>query len=200
MLLRFFGRIVAADERTSIGAQGWAARSLRRHPAPFTAAEVDPAALGKKDSNRTDRFREIPLGVFQRIFCKPAGWMPDQRLSSRAKDRHVSESTKKRTSGMQTARAHPIRHRFVAARLHDHRHIVRRREGNRRVSRHSAGIHNHIVGRPSAPMSAGMANRLRAWRSIHRLDRKVVRKHRGRLTLLGRERELGADGIAKLCL
>jgi hypothetical protein len=47
-------------------------------------------------------------------------------------------------------------------------------------------------------MSAGMADRLRTGRSIHRLDRKPLSNHRGRLALLARKCEVRTNELAQV--
>jgi hypothetical protein len=149
--------------------------SFRRH---FMTILDRREELGKGKSKRTDTLREVPLGRFQYFLCKTAG-VPDEPLSEREKDRHASESTSKRTPPVQKFREDPIRHGYLATRLHHHRYIGRRREGHRRTYRRSSRVYDHIVGGPPPPMSAGMADRLRIRRPVRRLDRKASQKHRG---------------------
>ena len=92
----------------------------------------------------------------------------------------------------------PVRDRLVAARLYDHGHFGWRREGNRRISRHSHRVHHHFVGRPPAPMPAGMADRLRIRRSIRRLDRKAPFELSRPAGLLVRRREVGIRELARV--
>src|SRR5260370_24642575 len=110
--------------------------------------------------------------------------MPDEPLSNKAKDRHVGESTKKRASLVQKPRENPARDRLVAPRLHDPRHIGWRREGNRRICRHSLRVYDHIIRRPAAPMSAGLAARMPIRRPIRRLESKAPLKPPCRSALL----------------